>query len=79
MKLWTTELKAICQVTNELRTFCGPNVPGITWEDAEHYCQNNGLGYCKVTGELIAEIPCRPGTFDPDFSKIVDYEKPSQN
>lgn len=51
-KVWLTEIKAIKPGTNELRTYGGPNVPGISISDAELYCQQNGLGYCTVIGEL---------------------------
>ncbi len=48
--------------------------PGLTAAMAEQYCQENGLGYCRVTGELTAEIPCKSGTIEPDFDKQVDYD-----
>jgi hypothetical protein len=35
----------------------GPLVPGITFFDANDYCQNNGLGYCEVTGIYTGEVP----------------------
>lgn len=57
-----------------MRTWCGPNVPGISFEDARAYCERNELGYCKVIGELIAEIPCKPGTWEADWDKRVDYD-----
>ena len=56
MNLYTTEIKAICPITGELLTYSGQYVPGISFKDAENYCQQNGLGYCKVTGELIEEV-----------------------
>ena len=57
MKYWTTEIRAIDPIDGYLKNWCGPNVPGESWEDAEKYCQENGLGYCRITGELICEIP----------------------
>ncbi len=74
MKQYLTEIKAIDPVDGEIKTFAGPNVPGITFADAEVYCQNNGLGYCKVIGELVAEIPCKPGSYEPDWDGQVDYD-----
>lgn len=79
MKKWATEIKAIDPKTGELKKWCGIEVPGINLEDAELYCQNNGLGYCKVIGELIAEIPCKDGTYEPDFESTIDYEQPTMN
>ena len=57
MKQWVTEIKAIRPQDGELIVYCGPEVPGETHEDAKAYCQENGLGYCNVLGELIAEVP----------------------
>lgn len=79
MKLFATEITAICHLTNRLIKWGGPNVPGIDEASAQEYCQQNGLGYCKVIGELICEIPCKDGSHEPDFSKMIDYEKTSMN
>ena len=79
MKQYVTEIKAISPVDGELKTYCGPEVPGISFSDAQAYCENNGLGYCKVIGELVAEIPCKPGTHEPDMSKIVHYDSINNN
>lgn len=74
MKQYVTQIKAIEPSTWEMKTWAGPNVPGISFADAETYCQNNGLGYCEVIGELVSEIPCKPGTYKPDWDKQVDYD-----
>lgn len=79
MDLYVTTVKAISPVTGELTTYSGPNVPGISFKDAQDYCENNGLGYCKVEGLLVAEIPCKKGTYEPDFDKTVDYDKQRLN
>lgn len=73
MKLYTTTIRAIKPSTGELTTYGGPNVPGISFADAQAYCENNELGYCKVDGELVAEIPCKEGTLEADFRKMIDY------
>jgi hypothetical protein len=78
MKLWVTEIMATDPKTGELKKWCGPEVPGINLQTAEEYCQSNGLGYCKVIGELICEIPCKEGTYEPDFNNMIDYDKISQ-
>ncbi len=77
--IYVTEIKAICPHSGDLKTYCGPNVPGISIETAQEYCEMNGLGYCRVIGELIAEIPCKEGTYEPDFNKMVDYENERLN
>lgn len=79
MKLWVTEIKAVKPSTGELINFCGPEVPGINLQDAQNYCENNGLGYCKVIGELIAEIPCKEDSCEPDFENMADYENTQLN
>lgn len=79
MRMWVTEIQAIDPVDGVLKSWCGPNVPGINQEDAERYCQQNGLGYCAVIGELVAEIPCKEGPCEPDMDKMIDYEKINNN
>ena len=79
MKLWVTEIQAICPIDGELKTFCGPSVPAPTKQLAYEHCQNNGLGYCRVIGQLVAEIPCRENSFAPDWGKILDYENAQKN
>lgn len=61
MNIYTTEIIAVNPVTNELCKFSGPNVQGLTWQDADRYCQENELGYCKVNGLLISEIDEQTG------------------
>ena len=56
MNIYTTEILAVNPETNELSKFAGPNVQGLTWQDANKFCQENELGYCRVNGMLISEI-----------------------
>lgn len=79
MKKWCTEIKAIDPTDGIIKSWGGPNIPAISFRDAEMYCQMNGLGYCKVIGELIAEIPCKKGTYDPDFENMINYEQINNN
>lgn len=73
MRMFATKIRAIDPETGEMETWEGPHVPGISIADAKDYCQNHGLGYCEVYGELVATVPIKPGTTEPDMSKIVDY------
>lgn len=50
--LFTTTIKAIDPKTGELHTWQGPNIEGISFAHAQDWCNNNGLGYCKVDGLL---------------------------
>jgi hypothetical protein len=79
MNLYVTEIKAIKPSTGCLTTYGGPNVPGISAGDAQDYCENNGLGYCKVIGLLVDEIPCKKGTYEPDWENMVSYENTRDN
>jgi hypothetical protein len=71
MNLYTTEITAICPTTGELLKWGGPRVPGISFKDAVDYCQRNGLGYCKVTGILVMEIPTKGDK--PDFDNAIQF------
>ena len=72
MQLYTTTIKAV--VNGEVKSFCGPHIQGISPKDAQDYCENNGLGYCTVTGMLVSEIPCKEGTNTADIIERVDYD-----
>lgn len=72
MKKWTTEIMAIDPSTGYLVKWMGDIVEAPTLELAQQWCEEN-KGYLKVTGELIAEIPCKKGTFTPDWTKKTDY------
>lgn len=74
MKLWVTQIKAIDPIDMEMKIWAGPHVPGITFGFAKMYCQNNGLGYCEVIGELIAEIHCKSDNPKDDFDNRLDYD-----
>ena len=74
MKYYVAEIRALSSATGEMTVWAGPIVPGISFRDAQAYCENNGLGYCRVTGLLVAEIPCFHGTIEPDMSKQIDYD-----
>ena len=47
-------------------------------ELAKEYCENNGLGYCIVEGELVGEYGVDEEG-GPDFSKKVDFTLPEKN
>ena len=73
MKLYCTEIKAIDPVDGELKTYGGPRIPAISFQDAEDYCHNNGLGYCRVIGVLMAVIPTKEDGITPDWENRIDY------
>jgi hypothetical protein len=71
MNLYTTQIAAVDPLTGKLCFWCGPNVPGVSFQDAEAYCQRNGLGYCKVHGLLVAEIDEHIPTNRIDYDIII--------
>lgn len=72
MNTYTTIIKAIDPKDGKLKTYSGPHIPGITFKDAENYCNRNGLGYCKIDGILVSEIPTNH-IGEPDFEREIYY------
>lgn len=72
MKKFLTELTAIDNKDGELKKWCGPNVEAICFADAEAKIADRG--YLTILGPLIQEVPCKEGTFDPDWDNAVDYD-----
>lgn len=79
MKYFTTKIRAIDPIDKTIKTYCGPNIPAISFQDAEKYCQLNGLGYCEVDGILVAEIPTKEDGVTADWGKMIDYSLPELN
>ena len=79
MKTFTTIIRAIDPESLTLKTYSGPNIQALNFQDAQDYCNINGLGYCKVDGELISEIPCKNDGVTPDFRKSIDYSLTQMN
>lgn len=55
MKVFVTQIDAVDSTDGVLKGWFGPQVLAESQKDAEVYCQNNGLGYCKVIGELVLQ------------------------
>lgn len=49
-QVYVTEIRAINPENGEMALWAGPNVEANSFEEATEYCNNNGLGYCKVVG-----------------------------
>lgn len=67
-RYYTTLIHAINPKNGNLVLFSGPYIIALSFEDAQRYCDENGLGYCKVDGMLEAVIPCKSNTFIPDWN-----------
>lgn len=78
MRLWVTEICALEAKSGQMKTWGGQNVEAPTMLLAQEWCDKNA-GYLKVIGELVAEIPCKEGTYEADFSKMIDHERIHQN
>lgn len=55
MKKFVTIIHAIDPKTGELCKWIGPTIEAASFYDAERYCNENGLGYCEVDGEMLGE------------------------
>lgn len=55
MKKFVTIIQAIDPKTGELCKWVGPTIEAESFSDAEKYCNDNGLGYCGVDGEMVGE------------------------
>ena len=67
MAKFATTIRATDPITGEILTYSGPEVEAKTWSAAERYCQENGLGYCKVTA-IIRESPVLS---DADMAEVA--------
>ena len=72
--IFSTYIKAISPITGELLLYSGQNIESISKECAREFCEHNGLGYLHIGDEAVCEIPCKKGTFKPDFDNEIDYE-----
>lgn len=64
-RIYLTEINAIDPNSGDLKLYGGPEISAISFDDAQNYCNQNGLGYCKEIGELIEEIPLKKRLFQP--------------
>jgi len=64
---YITRLKAIDQCDGILKTWIGQTIEAISFQSAEQYLINNGLGYLEIVGELIE-------TIDKDDDTVINFE-----
>lgn len=77
--LYTTTIHALCPHTRNIKKYCGPNVQGESYEDAQKYCDTHYLGFCEVDGVLISEIPTEGESNYPMWHKQVNYDNDATN
>ena len=46
----------------------------ITKEKAQELLDKYNYHYLVLGDEIVAEIPCKEGTFEPDWNRMIDYE-----
>lgn len=56
LKMFVTEICAVCPIDGKVKYFSGPYISAKSMEEATWMLQNTGLGYCKVLGELVGLI-----------------------
>ena len=74
MKLWSTEMQVLNQQTKELHWVEGMKVKAYTKEKAQELLDKYDFHYLILGDEIVAEIPCKHGTLEPDWCKMIDYE-----
>jgi len=67
-----TSIQAIDPRDGELKEWAGPNISAISFENAERYCQGNGLGYCKVVGLLVTVIDERTEQSTTNYDQYLN-------
>lgn len=74
MKLWNTMMQVVNQQTGEFHWVEGMRVKAFSRKLAQEILDKYDYHYLVLGDEIVAEIPCNPGTLDPDWSKMVDYQ-----
>ncbi len=72
MRIFLTEIQAIDPKDGQMKVWAGPNIEAISKKDAIKRLNDNGLGYCKVIGVLVAEM-------NEDLTGYIDYQNPKLN
>lgn len=70
MKVFITEIEAVDPIDGQIKKWEGPRIVEKNIKEAKKYCQENGLGYCKVIGELIEDIESNQLIFDFNNIKL---------
>lgn len=79
MPIFLTGMKVWDRVLNQFVSIEGQRIEAPTWQLAEEILIKEDLRWLKITGELIAEIPCKKNSFNPDWKNGIDYKKIQQN
>lgn len=63
MDKYITEITAVDPVDGNIKRWMGPYIEAESFDAAQQYCVDNGLGYCLVTGRYVDEIPWESALF----------------
>jgi len=74
MKLWDTKMQVLNQKTKELHWVESMRVKAPTREAAQALLDKYDFHYIILLDEIICEIPCKKGTLEPNWCKMIDYE-----
>lgn len=72
-------MQVVNQKTKELVWIDGMRIEAPTWELAQEIIDKENYNYLIITGQLIKEIPCKEGSFEPDWKNAIDYQKTNMN
>lgn len=73
-RTYTTLINAVDPKTGLLCHWVGPDIEADSLEDAVRYCQENGLGYCRVDGEKMGEVDFDvDGDVDEEAIKLMGF------
>lgn len=67
-------MQVLNQETKELHLVEGMRVKAPTREAAQILLDKFDYFYLVLGDEIIAEVPCKPGTLEPNWCRIIDYE-----
>lgn len=67
-------MQVINQQTKEPIWVEGMRVKAPTREAAQRLLDKYNYHYLILEDEIVAEIPCKPGTLEPDWNRIIDYD-----
>lgn len=79
MPFFCTKMEVVNQETKELVWIDGFRIEAPTRELAQEIIDNENYHYLIITGQLVKEIPCKKGSFEPDWNNAIDYDKLNQN
>lgn len=67
-------MQVLNQKTKELHWVEGMKVKAPTREAAQKLLDKYDYHYLVLGDQIVAEIPCKPGTLEPDWNKMIDYD-----